>query len=95
MDWVDWLGYASAFLTTAAFVPQVLRVVRTRSTEDISFTTFATLVAGMMGWIVYGLIEGQLPIILANGVTLLLAGTILVFKVRNTWFSGAPVSKPQ
>lgn len=89
MDWIAWLGYVSAFLTTAAFLPQVLRVMRTRSTTDISLMTFVTLVAGMLGWLAYGVLTSDLPIILANGITLVLAGTILAFKIRHTWFKQA------
>ena len=86
MDPIDMLGYAAAFLTTAAFVPQVVRVWRTRSTEDISFLTFAALVTGIVGWLVYGVVREEPPIILANGATLVLAGTILVFKIRAKFF---------
>lgn len=77
------LGLLAGTLTTIAFVPQVIKTWRTRSTHDISLGMFAILVAGMLAWLVYGAIIGDLPLVLANGVTLLLAGTILVFKIRN------------
>jgi MtN3 and saliva related transmembrane protein len=77
------LGLLAGTLTTIAFVPQVVKTWRTRSTHDISLGMFAILVAGMLAWLVYGAIIGDLPLVLANGVTLLLAGTILVFKIRN------------
>ncbi len=82
VDLIGVLGYVSAFLTTAAFVPQVVRVWRTRSTADISLVTFAALVTGITGWLVYGIIKEDPPIILANGATLVLAGIILFFKLR-------------
>ena len=78
-----WTGYAAAFCTTAAFVPQVLRVWRTRSTGDISLRMFLVLVTGLCLWLVYGFWRGELPIVVANGATLLLAGTILFFKLRH------------
>ena len=78
----DWIGYAAAFCTTSAYVPQVLRVWRTRSTRDISLRMFLVLVAGLGLWLTYGVWKGELPIIVANGVTLTLAGTILLFKLR-------------
>jgi MtN3 and saliva related transmembrane protein len=82
MALLDWTGYLAAFCTTAAFVPQVLRVWRTRSTRDISLRMFLVLVTGLCLWLVYGFWRGEAPIIAANGATLLLAGTILFFKLR-------------
>ena len=82
MALLDWIGYLAAFCTTAAFVPQVLRVWRTRSTRDISLRMFLVLVTGLCLWLVYGFWRGEAPIIAANGATLLLAGTILFFKLR-------------
>ena len=83
MTLLDWTGYAAAFCTTVAFVPQVLRVWRTRSTEDISLKMFLVLVAGLGLWVAYGLARGEAPIVAANGLTLALAGTILFFKLRH------------
>ena len=83
MALLDWTGYAAAFCTMIAFVPQVLRVWRTRSTEDISLKMFLVLVTGLCLWLAYGFGRGEVPIILANGATLLLAGTILAFKLRH------------
>jgi MtN3 and saliva related transmembrane protein len=78
----DWIGYAAAFCTTTAYVPQVLRVWRTRSVRDISLRMFLVLVTGLGLWLTYGITKGELPIIVANSITLTLAGTILVFKLR-------------
>ena len=83
MALLNWTGYAAAFCTTAAFVPQVLRVWRTRSTKDISLKMFLVLVTGLCLWLVYGFGRGKAPIIVANGATLLLACTILFFKIRH------------
>ena len=83
MTLLDWTGYAAAFCTTVAFVPQVLRVWRTRSTEDISLRMFLVLVTGLCLWLAYGFGKGEVPIIVANGATLLFAGTILSFKLRH------------
>jgi len=80
---VTLLGLLAGVLTTIAFVPQVVKTWRTRSTHDISLWMFSILVAGITAWLVYGAIIGDLPLIMANAVTLLLAGTILVFKIRN------------
>jgi MtN3 and saliva related transmembrane protein len=80
----QYVGYAAALCTTGAYIPQVLKVWRTRSTKDISLRMFATLVTGLALWFTYGLIIEAVPIILANGTTLLLASTILFFKIKQT-----------
>ena len=77
------LGLLAATLTTIAFVPQVVKTWRTRSTHDISFGMFSLLVAGVFTWLLYGLLIGDLPLVLANGVTFVLAGIVLYFKIRN------------
>ena len=86
----DWIGYAAAFCTTTAYVPQVLRVWRTRSTRDISLRMFLVLVTGLSLWLTYGITKGEPPIVIANSVTLTLAGTILFFKLRYRDQSPAP-----
>ena len=83
MTAVTAIGMLAAILTTAAFVPQVIKTWRTRSTADISLGMFAILVAGVAAWLIYGLLIGDAPLVLANGVTLMLAGTILFFKLTN------------
>lgn len=80
---VTYLGLLAAVLTTVAFVPQAVKTWRTRSTHDISLAMFSILVAGIFAWLVYGVLIGDLPLILANAVTLGLAGTILYLKIRN------------
>jgi MtN3 and saliva related transmembrane protein len=75
-------GLAAASCTTIAFFPQVLKAWRSRSTKDISLGMFLLLVAGIVLWLVYGTVKGDLPLILANVVTLCLAAAILVLKLR-------------
>ena len=82
MGLTDLAGYAAAICTTGAYVPQVLRVWRTRSTHDISLKMFLVLVTGLALWLTFGILRGEWPIILANGITLVLAGTILFFKLQ-------------
>ena len=77
-----WIGIAAALLTTTAFAPQAIQAWRTRSTRDISLPMFLMMVSGVMLWLVYGLLIGDLPLILANAVTLLLASAALIAKIR-------------
>ncbi|OSQ48131.1 membrane protein [Thalassospira alkalitolerans] len=77
------LGLVAGSLTTLAFLPQVVRTWRTRSTADISLVMFLVLCSGIALWLVYGLVRGDWPVIIANGLTLVLASTILFFKIRH------------
>jgi len=77
------IGLLAALLTTAAFLPQVLHTLATRDTRGISLRMYVIFVAGVLLWLIYGLLTGDLPLILANGVTLLLAGAILILKLRH------------
>ena len=82
MNPVTLLGYAAATCTTVALVPQVVRIWRTRSTRDISLGMFVVMTAGVLMWLVYGLLIGDRPLVLANGVTFVLSLTILMMKLR-------------
>jgi len=76
------LGFVAAFLTTVAFLPQTLKVLRTRSTTDISLLTFSTLCIGILFWLAYGYLTNDLPLLVGNGITLVLAGIILFCKLK-------------
>lgn len=82
MSGITLLGALAGVLTTAAFVPQTIRSWRTRQTKDISLGMFSIMCVGIALWIVYGALLGDLPIILANSVTLALAASILILKIR-------------
>lgn len=79
---VEDLGFAAAFCTTAAFVPQLVRVLRLRSARDISLPTFLLFSIGVFLWLLYGLYTGSKPVIASNLVTLVLSVSILVLKLR-------------
>ena len=83
MALLDYTGYVAALCTTSAYVPQVVKVWRTRATKDISLKMFLVLVTGLALWLTYGFWKGEMPLILANSVTLTLASTILYFKLRH------------
>jgi len=80
--YVEWIGLAAGALTTIAFVPQLLKIQATRSGRDVSMRTFLIFSTGVALWLAYGLFIGSAPIILANIVTLALALTIIVLKIR-------------
>jgi MtN3 and saliva related transmembrane protein len=78
----DWLGLVAGGLTTVAFVPQVVRIVRTRSAYDISWWLFGILALGSMLWLWYGIKLASLPLIATNVVTLSLQLAIFWLKWR-------------
>lgn len=83
MELDDIVGGIAAFLTTTSFLPQAIHVLRTRDTRAISLTMYAMFTAGIMLWGIYGLMTMQWSIIIANGVTVVLAALILVMKMRD------------
>jgi MtN3 and saliva related transmembrane protein len=79
----DIVGSAAALLTTAAFVPQVLQTWRTRDVSGISLGMYSAFTLGVALWLVYGFIVGSWPIIIANAVTVSLAGLVLFLKLKH------------
>lgn len=77
----DLIGYAAAFLTTVAFVPQAWLTWRKKKTDEISLGMYAMFTTGVALWLVYGVLTLAWPIIVANTITLVLALLILVMKL--------------
>lgn len=78
----DLIGLLAGVLTTIAFVPQLLKIYATKSGKDVSARMFVMFSAGVALWLVYGIMIGSLPVIIANSVTLGLAIAIMALKVR-------------
>ncbi len=76
------VGLAAAALTTIAFLPQAIKAWKTKSTKDLSLNTFIMFWAGVACWLAYGLMINDLPIIVANIVTIILATAILAIKLK-------------
>ena len=77
------IGYPAAVLTTAAFVPQAWKSWRTRDLSGISLPMYALFTLGVALWLAYGVVIGSVPIIVANAITLALAGMVLWLKWRH------------
>lgn len=77
------IGFVAAFCTTLAFVPQAIKVYKTKKTDDISFGMFLLMCVGVALWDVYGFIIGSIPVIMANSMTLLLAVYIFIMKIKH------------
>ena len=78
---IDWLGFAAATLTTSSFVPQAWLTFRTRDVSGISLGMYGAFTLGIVAWLIYGLMLGAWPVIIANGITLALAAGILTMKI--------------
>ncbi len=82
MNPVELVGFCAAFLTTIAFLPQAIKAIRERDTRAISLGMYLIFISGVCFWLVYGLLLQSWPLIMANVVTLVFAGTILLTKLR-------------
>ena len=80
---IDYIGYFSATLTSLAFAPQAIKTIKSKDTEGISLGTYIILNLGVLGWLIYGLMKMDWPIILANAVTFVFAFTILFLKIKH------------
>lgn len=77
------IGYLAAGCTTIAFLPQDIKVYKTKHTKDISFLMFLLLNVGLVLWLTYGLMIESIPIILANALTIVMSVYILTIKIKN------------
>lgn len=76
------IGFIAASLTTVAFVPQARKVWRTRSAKDVSLGMYSLFTLGVAMWLAYGILIQAWPVIVANAITLVLAGAVLVMKLK-------------
>ncbi len=82
MNTIQLLGLLAGSCTTAAFIPQVIKTWKSRSAKDLSLGMFSIFCAGVVLWLVYGLLIMDIPVIIANLVTLVLASFLLFLKLR-------------
>lgn len=80
---IEVIGFLAAVLTTVAFLPQAIQVIRTRSTNDLSPIMYALFVSGVVLWLVYGVLLNNTALILANSITAVLAGIVFYFVIAN------------
>jgi MtN3 and saliva related transmembrane protein len=77
------IGYTAAALTTFSFAPQVVRSWKTRDLSGVSLGMYGLFTAGVAVWAVYGVLVRSWPVVVSNVVTLVLAGSVLVLKIRH------------
>lgn len=78
----DILGYLAGTLTTAALVPQVWRTFRTKDVSGISLRMYTIFTIGIAVWLAYGFLLQEMPMLVANSVSLVLACAVLAMKLR-------------
>lgn len=81
------IGIAAATLTTLSFMPQVIKTIKSKDTESISFYMYLMFVSGVFCWIIYGFFLNNYQIITANIITFILAGTVLMMKIKDKFFN--------
>ena len=78
---IEFFGYFAAILTTAAFLPQLIKTLKTKKADDVSLLTLIMFLCGVISWIIYGYAISSFPILLANTVTFILNLFILISKI--------------
>ena len=78
---VELYGFVAASLTTIAFLPQLIKIIRTKSADDVSILMLSLFIIGVFFWILYGFLVHSLPVLVANVITLTLNCSILVLKI--------------
>ena len=82
MNWIEVLGYFAAFCTTISFLPQTIKTIKTKDTSGLSLSMYSLFVIGVGAWFIYGFVISNYPLMIANGITLLLSGIILMMKLK-------------
>ena len=78
---IEFFGYIAAILTTLAFLPQLIKTLKTKKAEDVSLITLIMFLTGLLSWIIYGYKISSTPILIANIITFILNLLILIFKI--------------
>ena len=81
--WFEAIGLVGACLTTFSFLPQAIRIWRTRSARDVSLVMYVMMTSGSVMWLIYGLLLGSPSLIFSNGVGVVMTGSVLALKLRD------------
>jgi MtN3 and saliva related transmembrane protein len=77
------IGLLAAFITTASFLPQVIKTYKTKDTSGLSLTMYITFFIGIVLWLIYGIHLNSLPMILANFITAILSLFLIIMKLKH------------
>ncbi len=81
----EWIGFLAAILNTVCYVPQALHMIRSRNTQGVSLLSYLTLFSGVALWLTYGILIHNMPIMLANGISLPLIFVVIFMKMRHKY----------
>jgi MtN3 and saliva related transmembrane protein len=76
------IGLIAGLLTTSSLLPQLVRTIKTKSAHDLSLVMYLLFVLGIVGWLIYGIMVKEWPIILANAVTFVMASALIICKIK-------------
>jgi len=82
IDYIEVIGLIAAFLTTAAFLPQVYKTWKTKDASSLSLPMFSMFFVGVVMWLIYGFLIDSLAIILANAITIVSSFLLVYFKIK-------------
>ena len=82
-SFIPWIGICAAVLTSFSNIPQVRKAWPRGSTKDLSLHMLVVLTAGLLLWIVYGVLKSDWVIATANSVGATLSASVLIFKIRD------------
>lgn len=80
--WTNIIGIVAGICTTAAVIPQIWKAWKTKKVKDVSPGMFIVLLVGLLLWVVYGVLQNDVPIMATNGVALALNGLMLFLMIR-------------
>lgn len=75
---VNILGIVAGVLTSVSMIPQLIKVIKKKNVEDLSWVMISILICGLSLWVWYGILQNELPIILSNAFAVLVNLTLLV-----------------
>ncbi len=76
------IGYIAAICTTVAYVPQAIKIIKTKDTKAISLSMYIVVTIGVLSWLIYGIFIKDAPLVIANFITFIFTLTILIMKIR-------------
>jgi len=79
---IELVGLIAGICTTVAFLPQIIKILKTKHVKDISLGMYVIMTSGIFLWMVYGILLGRIPIIFANGISFVLCFMVIVAKIR-------------
>jgi MtN3 and saliva related transmembrane protein len=82
LNYITLIGLIAGSCTTISFLPQVIKTIKSKETKDISISMYIVLASGIFLWTLYGILINDLPVIVANAISLVLASIVLILKIK-------------